>query len=186
MLLVPLVSIVIFAVSLLFVPTIATTPDAGLKEIPETGPLSWSVPGCVDGWDALRKRFGTQSFDRLLEPSIRYAEDGFPVTEVIAGYWHTTEAKLVRHPDAAKTFLIAGRGPILDSASSRRHERELRRDKEGVHENQGENDEQACRDPAGADTRRPVGRESGKGAEADARERARHQSPQAAGNPCLL
>src|SRR2546423_1335704 len=59
----------------------------GLKEIPETGPLSWSVPGCVDGWDALRKRFGTQSFDRLLEPSIRYAEDGFPVTEVIAGSW---------------------------------------------------------------------------------------------------
>src|SRR5208282_5982814 len=33
----------------------------GLKEIPTTGPLSWSVPGCVDGWDALRKRFGTMS-----------------------------------------------------------------------------------------------------------------------------
>jgi gamma-glutamyltranspeptidase / glutathione hydrolase len=34
--------------------------DAGLKEIPETGPLSWSVPGCVDGWETLRTRFGSQ------------------------------------------------------------------------------------------------------------------------------
>src|SRR5947209_5380042 len=34
--------------------------DNGLHEIPETGPLSWSVPGCVDGWDALLKRFRTR------------------------------------------------------------------------------------------------------------------------------
>src|SRR5262249_26018790 len=43
--------------------------DKGLKEIPETGPLSWSVPGCVDGWDALRRRFGTLSLEQLLEPT---------------------------------------------------------------------------------------------------------------------
>src|SRR5438067_10941101 len=50
----------------------------GLKEIPEKGPLSWSVPGCADGWDELRKKFGTKSFAELLGPSIRYAEDGVP------------------------------------------------------------------------------------------------------------
>jgi gamma-glutamyltranspeptidase/glutathione hydrolase len=81
----------------------------GLTAIPDTGPLSWSVPGCVDGWDALRKRFGTMTFDRLLEPSIRYAEEGFPVTEVIAGYWRGAQNRLARHPDAAKTYLIDGR-----------------------------------------------------------------------------
>ncbi|HSQ55696.1 MAG TPA: gamma-glutamyltransferase, partial [Gemmata sp.] len=40
--------------------------DRGLKEIPERGPLSWSVPGCVDGWDQLRQKFGTMSFQELL------------------------------------------------------------------------------------------------------------------------
>jgi gamma-glutamyltranspeptidase/glutathione hydrolase len=82
-----------------------------LREIPETGPLSWSVPGCVDGWDALRKRFGTMSFDKLLDPSIRYAEDGFPVSEVIAGSWKGSERKLEKYPDAARTYLPDGRAP---------------------------------------------------------------------------
>ena len=84
--------------------------DRGLTEIPDAGPLSWSVPGCVDGWDQLRKRFGTMPFDQLLEPSIRYAEDGFPVTEVIAGYWRGAEAKLRQHPDSAQVYLLPGRG----------------------------------------------------------------------------
>ncbi|HEY7314009.1 MAG TPA: gamma-glutamyltransferase [Gemmataceae bacterium] len=83
----------------------------GLEEIPTTGPLSWSVPGCVDGWEELRKRFGTRSLAQLLEPSIRYAEDGFPVSPVIAGYWQGSAAKLRRHPDAARTYLIDERAP---------------------------------------------------------------------------
>jgi gamma-glutamyltranspeptidase / glutathione hydrolase len=59
----------------------------GLDQIPTSGPLSWSVPGCVDGWEQLRKRFGSRSLAQLLEPTIRYAEEGFPVSPVIAGYW---------------------------------------------------------------------------------------------------
>ncbi len=61
--------------------------DKGLDEIPEKGPLSWSVPGCVDGWDALQKKFGTKPLAELLAPSIRYAKDGVVVPEVIGGYW---------------------------------------------------------------------------------------------------
>jgi gamma-glutamyltranspeptidase/glutathione hydrolase len=64
----------------------------------------------VDGWEELRKKFGTRTFDQLLTPSIRYAEEGFPVTEVIAGYWKGTEP-LVRYPDTAKTYFIDGRAP---------------------------------------------------------------------------
>ncbi len=85
--------------------------DHDFKEIPTTGPLSWSVPGCVDGWDELRKRFGTMTFDQLLEPSIRYAEEGFPVTEVIAGYWKAGEKLFRDQPDAQKTYLIDGKAP---------------------------------------------------------------------------
>lgn len=82
----------------------------GLGEIPTTGPLSWSVPGCVDGWDELRRKFGTRSFKELLGPSIGYAENGVPVPEVIAGYWRSAEAN--KDADFRKVYLAAnGKAP---------------------------------------------------------------------------
>lgn len=82
--------------------------EKGLAEIPERGPLSWSVPGCVDGWEELRKKFGTMGFRELLGPSIAYAEEGVPVPEVIAGYWRASERSLARDADAAKVYLVSG------------------------------------------------------------------------------
>src|SRR5262249_48882501 len=83
----------------------------GLKEIPTSGPLSWSVPGCVDGWEELRHRFGTRTLAQILEPTIHYAEEGFPVSPVIGGYWQGSAARLRLHPDAARTYLIDDRAP---------------------------------------------------------------------------
>jgi gamma-glutamyltranspeptidase/glutathione hydrolase len=83
----------------------------GLDEIPEQGALSWSVPGCVDGWEELRKRFGSRSLAELLEPTARYADEGFPVTEVIARYWSAAATRLRKDPDAARTFLPDGKSP---------------------------------------------------------------------------
>ncbi|MBX9628689.1 MAG: gamma-glutamyltransferase [Gemmataceae bacterium] len=84
--------------------------EKGLKEIPEKGPLSWSVPGAVCGWNELRQRFGTKSFKELLDPSICYAEDGFPVPEVIAGYWKSAEKN--DDPDFRAVYLDAdGKAP---------------------------------------------------------------------------
>jgi gamma-glutamyltranspeptidase/glutathione hydrolase len=85
--------------------------DKGLAAIPETGPLSWSVPGCVDGWEQLRSRFGTMTFEQILAPSIRYAEEGFPVTEVIAGYWRGARNLGKKWPDTAATYLMGGESP---------------------------------------------------------------------------
>ena len=85
--------------------TIGYFREKKLKAIPTSGPLSWSVPGCVDGWDELRRKFGTMSFDQLLAPSIRYAEAGVPVPEVIAGHWRSAER--MRDPGMRDTFLIA-------------------------------------------------------------------------------
>ena len=78
----------------------------GLDEIPIDGPLSWSVPGCVSGWQAINRRFGTESLTALLQPSIDTARDGFPVTEVIAGYWKGAEEKLAKYPESAATYLV--------------------------------------------------------------------------------
>jgi gamma-glutamyltranspeptidase/glutathione hydrolase len=84
--------------------TLAYFKEKGYKEIPTSGPLSWSVPGCVDGWDQLRQKFGTKSLKELLGPSIEYAEKGVPVPEVIAGHWKS--AQKMRDPGIRETFLI--------------------------------------------------------------------------------
>src|SRR5258708_31591864 len=85
--------------------------DKGYTEIPGRGPLCWSVPGCVDGWAELHKRFGKAPWPSLLEPTIHYAEDGFPVTEIIAAGWQGAERRLRESPDTASTYLIDQRAP---------------------------------------------------------------------------
>jgi gamma-glutamyltranspeptidase/glutathione hydrolase len=87
--------------------------DKGLTEIPLQGPLSWSVPGCVDGWEQLQTRFGSRPLGDLLEPAIRYAEHGFPVTEIIGQAWHEATPLLRSSPDAARTYLPNGRAPHM-------------------------------------------------------------------------
>jgi gamma-glutamyltranspeptidase/glutathione hydrolase len=57
------------------------------KTIPPLGMLPITVPGTVDAWAELHKKFGKLKLSDDLAPAIRYAEDGFPVTELIAYYW---------------------------------------------------------------------------------------------------
>jgi gamma-glutamyltranspeptidase/glutathione hydrolase len=85
--------------------------EKGMSEIPTFGPLAWSVPGCVDGWDQLRQRFGSMSFERLLAPAICYAEQGFPVSEIIGRGWSAAQKDLMQWADSAKTYYPGGRAP---------------------------------------------------------------------------
>jgi gamma-glutamyltranspeptidase/glutathione hydrolase len=55
-----------------------------ITKIPATGPLPVTVPGCVDGWFELHSKSGTM--DEILSPTIAYAEEGFPVSELVAYY----------------------------------------------------------------------------------------------------
>ena len=66
----------------------------GMTEIPGLGPLPVSVPGCVDGWFELHKKFGQISMAEILAPAIRYAREGFPYTELIA---HDVRSSLSGH-----------------------------------------------------------------------------------------
>jgi gamma-glutamyltranspeptidase/glutathione hydrolase len=59
----------------------------GQRHIPPVGSLSVTVPGAVDGWFELHRRFGRLPIADDLAPAIGYAEHGFPVTQVIAHYW---------------------------------------------------------------------------------------------------
>lgn len=86
--------------------------EKGMKQIPELGPLSWSVPGCVDGWEMLRARFGTKALSDLLRPSIETAESGYPVSEIIAAGWKGSVKNLSAWPDSKRVYLKDGRAPV--------------------------------------------------------------------------
>ncbi len=58
----------------------------GMEKIPSHGALPVSVPGAVDGWFELHKKFGSKPMTEILAPAIDYAEKGFPLTELIAWY----------------------------------------------------------------------------------------------------
>ena len=58
-----------------------------VDKIPSRGMLPISVPGTVDGWYELHGKFGKMPMSDILAPAIRYAEEGFPLTELIAYYW---------------------------------------------------------------------------------------------------
>ena len=85
----------------------------GIERMPGTGPLTWTVPGAVDGWDELLNRFGTMTFADVLAPSIAYARNGFPVSEIIQGQWASSQRTLAEWPDSAKTYLPNGQPPSV-------------------------------------------------------------------------
>ncbi len=86
-------------------------------QIPETGPLSWSVPGCVDGWETLRSRFGTKPLGELLQASIDTAEQGFPVSDIIGSGWQGSVKSLSAWPDSARVYLRPDEEPLTAGPS---------------------------------------------------------------------
>jgi len=91
--------------------TVDFLASKGIEQMPRRGIYSVTVPGVVAGWDVLRSRFGRLALSEILAPAIFYAENGFPVSEVIAGRWEQAEEFLASHPNSKQTFLVDGRAP---------------------------------------------------------------------------
>jgi gamma-glutamyltranspeptidase/glutathione hydrolase len=85
----------------------------GMERMPGAGIYTVTVPGAVAGWEAMRSRFGKLPLSDLLAPAIFYADDGFPVTDVIADAWAGQTRKLAAEPNAAQTYLPGGRAPRM-------------------------------------------------------------------------
>lgn len=81
------------------------------KSIPALGPLPVSVPGCVDGWFELHKKFGKLPMTQVLDPAITYAREGFPLSEVIAYYWQRNARILQKYPGFEEVFMPGGEAP---------------------------------------------------------------------------
>lgn len=75
-----------------------------LDFIPPFGPLPVTVPGCVDGWFELHSRFGKLPVSQILAPAIQYAEEGFPVSEIIAAGWRGSRSNFAQYPGFLDTY----------------------------------------------------------------------------------
>jgi len=80
----------------------------GHERVPGTGPESVTVPGSFAGWAAMLERYGTFSLGEALEPAIRIAEAGFPVTPIIAEDWANQVEKLKQDEGARAVYLVDG------------------------------------------------------------------------------
>lgn len=87
--------------------------EQGMNKIPAYGPLPVSVPGAVDGWFELHGKFGKMPMNEVLAPAIYYAENGFPVSELIAYYFNIGVRNYQRRnfPNVSETYTINGEIP---------------------------------------------------------------------------
>ncbi|MBV8828154.1 MAG: gamma-glutamyltransferase [Acidobacteriaceae bacterium] len=89
--------------------TIEYLKTHGIDKLDAISVHTVTVPGCVAGWDALQRRFGSLPFQKLLAPAIFYAENGFPLAERNARYW--LSKKLLDQPGYKQTYLPEGFQP---------------------------------------------------------------------------
>ena len=82
-----------------------------LKQIPPYGPLPVTVPGAVAGWKELHDKFGNLPFKNLFQEAIKYSENGFPVTEVVAYYLDLSAQRFNSYPNFKEVWMPTGETP---------------------------------------------------------------------------
>src|SRR5216684_867244 len=91
--------------------TIEFLQTQGLREMPQAGINSVTVPGMVDGWQKLSDKFGRKKLAEDLSAAIATARNGFPVPEMDAAYWAAKVDVLRSNEAAAKLYLPGDRAP---------------------------------------------------------------------------
>jgi gamma-glutamyltranspeptidase/glutathione hydrolase len=81
--------------------------------MPSAGIDSVTVPGAVAGWHALHERFGHLAWKDLFQSAIFYAEDGYPVPEIIASYWNESLEWISKDPEGQRVYLPNGKPPAV-------------------------------------------------------------------------
>ena len=91
--------------------TIEHLKAKGVTSMPQLGIDSVNVPGVVAGWDKLHQRFGHMAWKAIFQPAIFYAEHGYPVPELIHGYWGAAEG--LTDPESQRVFMPGGKIPAV-------------------------------------------------------------------------
>jgi gamma-glutamyltranspeptidase/glutathione hydrolase len=76
-----------------------------IRDIPSEGPLSLTVPGCVDTWQKMHEKFGKLSLEEILAPAIAYSDDGFPVSEMVAKNMALQAERLKKYSGFSKIYM---------------------------------------------------------------------------------
>jgi gamma-glutamyltranspeptidase/glutathione hydrolase len=85
----------------------------GVTAMPPAGIDSVTVPGAVAGWHVLHQRFGRLSWKDLFDSAIFYAQDGYPVPEIIASYWKDASGWIANDAEAQRIYLPGGKSPTV-------------------------------------------------------------------------
>ena len=94
--------------------TIDYLKSKSIMQMPDSGIDTVTVPGAVEGWNKLHERFGRMAWKDLFTPAIFYAENGFPVQELIGMDWKTAaREKLKNDPETRRVFLIHDEAPQM-------------------------------------------------------------------------
>lgn len=83
----------------------------GVTAMPQFGIDSVTVPGAVAGWNALHHRFGKLRWSELFQPAIFYADQGYPVPEIIHGYWEGALDVIAHDAESQRVYLPGGKAP---------------------------------------------------------------------------
>src|SRR6202041_2342544 len=86
--------------------TIEYLKSKGATQMPAEGIDTVTVPGAVEGWNKLHQRFGSMEWKDLFAPAMFYAENGFPVQEMISMDWRAARAKLQNDSENKRVFLV--------------------------------------------------------------------------------
>jgi gamma-glutamyltranspeptidase / glutathione hydrolase len=93
--------------------TIEYLKNKGATRMPSEGIDTVTVPGAVEGWHKLQERFGHLAWKDIFAPAIFYAENGFPVQELIGSDWEGETPKLKQDPETRRVFLINDQAPRI-------------------------------------------------------------------------
>jgi gamma-glutamyltranspeptidase / glutathione hydrolase len=93
--------------------TIEHLKAKGATSMPQAGIDSVTVPGAVAGWNALHQKFGRLPWKDLFQSAIFYADEGYPVPEIIASYWNDAAETVSKDSEARRIYLPDGKAPYV-------------------------------------------------------------------------
>jgi len=93
----------------------AATPEwyasKGITTIVQQSPHAVTIPGSIDAWNKLLADHGSMSFGDVLQPAIRFAREGFPVSHRVSDDWSKSESLLSADPTSQSVYLKNGKAP---------------------------------------------------------------------------
>jgi len=93
--------------------TIEHLKTKDVTSMPQSGIDTVTVPGAVAGWNALREKFGRLPWKDIFQSAIFYADEGYPVPELIHGFWEESTDALLRDSESRRVFLHNDKPPGL-------------------------------------------------------------------------